>query len=179
MDAHVDARHLGSAGKQLQLLWGENARLAAAAESEQRLAGASPMSWAFNWRADGWGPGEFKSETRDIGERVSVQCLLQWSACDPLHSHFIGYEMKGIDQCKVHVTCSILDKHDKILRTVHEQGTATAPFAQVFTSSIVWGQAFTPTAEEKAQSVRADGSIRLRAEVRLFLERDASGCCLQ
>ena len=58
-------------------------------------------------------------------------------------------------------------------------GTATAPFAQLFTVSAVQGQAFTPTAEETAQSVRVDRRIRLRAAVRLFLERNTSGCCLQ
>ena len=64
-------------------------------------------------------------------------------------------------KCRVHITLSILDKYDKILREVNELGTAAAPSCAF---------SFTPTAEEKARSVRADGSIRLRADVRLFLD---------
>jgi len=70
----------------------------------------------------------------------------------------------------VHITFSILDKNDKILRTVQKLGTAAKPVAHDFKNSVYWGSNFTPTAEEKAQSVRADGSIRLRAVVRLFLD---------
>ena len=63
-------------------------------------------------------------------------------------------------------TFTILDKHDKTLRHVYEVGTATAPTHRYRLTA----KNFTPTAEEKEQSVRTDVSIRLRAEVRLFLD---------
>ena len=74
--------------------------------------------------------------------------------------------MEGIATCGVHATFSILDTHDKTLRKVCEVGTLAAPCA--IDNALDWGQRFTPTAEEKALAVRADGSIRLRAVVRLF-----------
>ena len=187
MDAHVEATHLGSAVKLLQNAWRQNAALAtklrqveslkATVESEQRLAAASPTSWVFNWRADGWGPGQFKSETRELGRSgmVTAVCVLEPSSFERVlepsdfeHSHFIACMVEGIDTCRMHNTFSILDKHDKILRQVCETGTATTPAEKV--GRTYWGSDFTPTAEEKAQSVRADGSIRLRAVVRLFLD---------
>ena len=154
-------------------MWDENAELKdrvdeleTAAESEQRYAEASPTSWVFKWRAAGWGPGACISETRDFGGGAEGWCTLQCSDTDE-ESHFIGFEVDGIATCRIHATLSILDKHDKILRKVFEVGTS-APFA--IDDAVYWGEIFTPTAEEKAQSVRADGSIRLRAVVRLFLD---------
>jgi hypothetical protein len=169
----VQATHLLSPEKQLQTLWREVARLRAKSESEQHLAVASPTSFIFNWHADGWGDGHFQSETCDLGDGVTVNCVFQSRSSDPEHSHFIGYGIKGRAKCKVHVTLSILDKHDKVLRSLPDIGTAAAPSEQVepdFKVLSGWGREFTPTAEEKVQSERADGSIRLRAVVRLFLD---------
>jgi hypothetical protein len=175
--AHLRQQHLGKGVKleqaelflstlrQNDVLRGK----VAASESEQRHAAASPTSWAFNWRADGWGGGEFASETHDYGGSVKGWCVFQ-SSSKLDSSHFIGYGIKGRDKCRVHATLSILDKDDKILRTVYEAGTAEKPDEDDLTVSSTWGYSFTPTAAEKAQSERADGSIRLRAEVRLFLE---------
>jgi len=72
-------------------------------------------------------------------------------------------------KCPVHATFCILDKNDKTLGEVHEVGTATAPVEFDFSIADV-NKCVIPTAEEKAQSVRADGSIRVRAVVRLFLD---------
>jgi len=172
MDAHVEATHLQSAARQLQSLWGEVARLKAASESEQRRAAASPTSCVFNWRADGWGPGEFSSETRDFGggRGVTGKCVLVTGSGDSEHSHFIGFQIApGLDKCRVHITLSVLDAHDKTLRQIFEDGRATAPWSRVLSDGFSWGSKFTPTAEEVARSVRADGSIRLCAVVCLFL----------
>jgi len=84
----------------------------------------------------------------------------------------------------VHATFSVLNKHDKTLREVFKVGTATEPFKKLWElqcptepdedSSTLFlatqsnEEYFTPSAEEKAQSVRADGSVRLRAVVHLF-----------
>jgi len=174
IDAHVKATHLLSPEQQLQRLWRENARLQTKAESEQRLAAASPTSFIFNWRADGWGDGYFLSETCDLGDGVTGNCVFHSCSSGPERSYFIGYGIKGRAKCKVHVILSILDKHDKVLLSLPEIGTAAEPTEHKFTAVPHWGRNFRPTAEEKAQSERADGSIRLRAVVRLFLEERAA-----
>ena len=108
------------------------------------------------------------TETHEFVDGFTGKCVLRDSS-DPKHSHCIGFKIEGRDKCRLHATFSILDKHDKILRQAFEAGTAAAPRERDFTDGF-GGKYFTPTAAEKAQSVRADGSIRLRAEVRLFLD---------
>jgi hypothetical protein len=155
MDAHVEATHLQMAAKELQRLWQEDSKRKAALESEQRHAAAAP-TWVFNWVADGWDAGVFRSETHDFGDGVTGRCVFQ-PASNPELSHCIGYGIEGRDKFKAHVTLSILDKHDKTLREVYRDGTATAPSQVVFLpqcDSRFRGRNFTPTAEEKAQSVR-------------------------
>ena len=171
LDAHIEAMHLGdSACQQLQRLWGEIAELKATVEIEQIHASASPTSWVFNWRADGWMRGSFASEMHDFGQGVTGHCTLSNSSgagCGdgrPL----IAFYFRGRAQCRMHATFSVLDKHNKTLSQVCEIGTADAP--QRVEKPDCGGACFTATAEMKAQSVRADGSIRLRAVVRLFLD---------
>jgi hypothetical protein len=74
-----------------------------------------------------------------------------------------------VTKCLVHATFSVLDNNDKVLRQIYEVGTATAPDIFDF-KEFVCEEYFTPTTEDKAQSLRADGSIRLRAVVRLFID---------
>ena len=155
-------------------MWREKAALegrVAEFKSEQRHTAASPTSWVFNWRAEGWGPGHFESKTHDFGGGATGKFMIQRDSIDghAKSRHFIGFRLEGLAKCRLHYTVCVLDKHDKTLRQVHKLGTATAPIEKDFTVSRYWGRNFTPTAEEKAQSVRADGSIRLRAVVTLFL----------
>ena len=75
------------------------------------------------------------------------------------------------------LTLSLLDKHDNTLLTLQELGTATAPveltsLGQHFKVHPVVGAMVSVTAEVKARSVRADGSIRLRGVVHLFLDEE-------
>ena len=84
-------------------------------------------------------------------------------------SHFIGIIVYGpdrVDTCRVHVTFSILDTDDKTLKTLDQVCDMGINDDRVK----VVGIHFTPTAEEKTQSVHADGNIRLRAVVNLFTE---------
>jgi len=128
-------------------------------------------SWVFNWRADSW-YGKFESETHTFVDGVTGHCVLQHSCAENRkiwgQSHFIGYQIQGLDKGRVHVTLSILDKNDQLLRTLLEEGTSAAPQETDF--SKYWGKDFTPTAEDMAQAARADGSIRLRVVLRLFLD---------
>ena len=153
----------------------------AAAESEQRHAATCAVafidrllvqctpttSWVFNWRADGWPSprcGQVKSESHDFGRGVAGACSMMELA----GSYYMSVDFSGVAMGKyrVHATFSILDKHDKTLRQVCRIGTAISPHEVTGRA----GGIFRVTAEERAQSVRADGSIRLRAEVRLFLD---------
>jgi hypothetical protein len=168
----LQVSHTSSAAELLQSI----ATLEAAIESEQRHAAASPKVWVFNWRAEGWVDGEFESERHEFGDEVAVYCLFSNSSTTE-QSHFIGLRISDF-QWKVHATFSILDKHDKTLRQVCELGTATEPYKFNHNDDDDDdddddeddGIDFTPTPEDLAQSVRADGSIRLRAVVRLFLD---------
>ncbi|KAJ1486642.1 hypothetical protein T484DRAFT_1943020 [Baffinella frigidus] len=173
--SHLNTRHPPSTELAMSLL-GRIAALegrVAAAESEQCHAAASPTSWVFNWKADGWGMGRFQSETRDFGAGVTGWCVLKVASPDLEDSHFLGYYIQGNPgstfKCRTHVTFSILDKHDATLRTVFEVGSLEEPAAEEFKGMAFAGWGFTPTEGEKAQSVRADGSVVLRAEMRLFL----------
>ena len=158
----------------------------AAAESEQRHAAGSAVafidrllvqctpttSWVFNWRADGWPSrtcGHVKSESHEFGRGVAGACSMMELA----GSYYMSVDFSGVAMGKyrVHATFSILDKHDKTLGQVAEFGTANTPQAlATITGKVFVGKQLNVTAAEKAQSVRADGSIRLRAVVRLFLD---------
>ena len=140
-------------------------------ESEKRLSTTDEKSWVFNWRASGWdNPFTHSSEKHAFADGVQGFCTLEkLGDDDPAYSHFIGFGLDGRADFKIHATFSILDKHDKVLRQVDEVGTATNPDV-VDDSSYSWGTHFTPTEEDKAGSVRADGSVRLRAVVRVFLD---------
>ena len=155
--------------------------------------GRGATSWVFNWRADGWGRGEFESDPHDFRGGVTGRCVLT-SCTDPPkgHSHvmackvnFAGHDnfagqvdapatLDAPATCRVHVTFAILDKDDQTLRELPEFGSEKAPaelgaiamapragtgkkeegtgkIGEVFPHG---GRAFTPTAEEKALSVR-------------------------
>ncbi|KAJ1481358.1 hypothetical protein T484DRAFT_1807676 [Baffinella frigidus] len=165
LDAHFEATHRSSAAELLMRIAALEG-MVAAARSEQRHAAVSPTSWVFNWMAEGWQPGTFKSETHAFGGDVRGFCVLVGRH----ENTYIGFGTEGVGKCRVSATFSILDKHDKTLRQVHRLGTASAPVEIKSTDPNYSGTIFTPTAEEKAQSVRADGSIRVRAVVRICLD---------
>jgi len=174
VNEHMEATHRGSA-EMMKTMARKIAQLEERdriLRSEQCHAAASPTTWVFNWRADCWGTGRFDSESHLFGQAVEGMCTLQYSS-GPDRSHFIGFKVEGVDKCRLHASFSVLDTHDKTLCEVFEIGTATEPVEHEFADGLMLGTVFTPTAEEKAQSVRADGSIRMRAVVRLFLDAAA------
>jgi hypothetical protein len=84
----------------------------------------------------------------------------------PPHHIQFHFTMRPCDSpCRLHATVSILDRYDNPL-CQFQIGTANNPR----NIATYLGKSFRMTAEEKRQSVRADGSIRLRAVVRLFLD---------
>ena len=167
--AAVKDRHMQPTEELLQRLLRENAMLKATAESEQRHAAAgSPTTWAFNWRADSWGPGMFYSERHDFREGVGF-CLLT----NESKSCCIAFKLtvKQHKNIWVRAAFSFLDKHDNNLwlssggTEVFEEETIWEPGKM--RDSTISSCALYPSEEEKARAVRADGSIRLRVVVSL------------
>ena len=70
-------------------------------------------------------------------------------------------------KCKVRATFYVLDKNDDIL---FEFGTEPTTFDF---EGVELSEHFTPTVEEKAQSLRADGSVRLHLKLRLIFDAAA------
>lgn len=123
-------------------------------------------SWVFDVCADGWEKeGLFLSASHDFGKGGTLQGKC-WLDHEYPFAHKISVLVSGGSKCRVRATFSILDKKDKILCKLHETGTADRP--SKLGGCWVWGKEFTPTVEEKKKSVHRDGTIRLRAEVRLF-----------
>ena len=178
LDAHVRDCHLQQPEMQLQHLWRENARLTASSESKLRRAAGSPTSRVFNWQTNGWGGGDcFDSDTFTFGGGLGQEGGGQMGCCLHLRArahcghghllgHYIEFYVNSGGEYKMHATFSVLDKHDNILRQVCEIGTTDTPRELVDGCA---GDAFKVTEEEKAQSVRADGSCRVLAVVQLFL----------
>ena len=68
--------------------------------------------------------------------------------------------------------------HNKSLRQIHKIERSSMEKKFKFENCPYWGVEFSPTTWEKAQSVREDESVRLRADVRLFLWRKGSARAL-
>jgi hypothetical protein len=183
LDAHVRDCHLERAELQLQYLWRENARLEAWSTSEARHAAGSPTSWVFNWGAPGWGRGAFMSEMHDFGGGIEgrfslMNAVISGERASPI-PHVILFNISGMKRdspCKIHATFSILDPNDKTVFST-EIGSVNRPAdtqdydqCAIIASDRLAGMKFELFPDEKTQAVRADGSIRLRAVVRLFLD---------
>ncbi|KAJ1468674.1 hypothetical protein T484DRAFT_1754960 [Baffinella frigidus] len=138
--------------------------------SEKRHAHPSTKTFVFNWRAEGWGPGYYTSESFDLGGGGVAGCVLKCGDAPEVFSHFIGFDIVGEHKTlRVHATMSVLDKEDRTLRQVYEIGTAAAPEeVSPEGNDVSYGIDFTPTKAEQDASVRPDGSVRLRAVVRVF-----------
>ena len=167
LDTHVRDCHLQEPEVQLQDLWRENARLAALSESELRHAAGSSTSRVFNWRADGWGTGRSEeSEEHTFGGGFTGKCSFFYPPSHISEPCFIEFNFINSPACRVHAKFFILDKHDQTLREF-EGGSGQAEWCQ---PGVAAQAHFTPTDEEKAQSMRADGSVRLRAVVKIFMD---------
>ena len=83
----------------------------------------------------------------------------------------MGLELDEGYTCTMHWKSSILDKDDKVLRVVSTtaNGDFQRPPHSTSTEGVGMGTAFILTDEDKAGAVRADGSIKLRLVVHLYL----------
>ena len=160
LDLHLQVSHTSSAAELLQSI----ATLEAAIESEQRHAAASPTSWVFNWQADGWGSDNTSySMEHDFGRGFKGVC--SFHSYDDFGPCFIDFNFTSDGECRVQAFFCLLDKHDKPLR----EGSGWEFFQPLSEGHTAYA-VFLPTAEEETQSVRANGSIRLRAVVKIFMD---------
>ncbi|KAJ1475253.1 hypothetical protein T484DRAFT_1829053 [Baffinella frigidus] len=131
---------------------------------------AEALTRVFTWSMDGsWGHNNSLPYTFTDGVRGS--CFNTTLANKKLNKHWMGFQLEEGPACMMHYRCSILDKNDKILRVVSPPGWCdfhtpprdTAPIRQGN------GVGFDVTNADKAGAVRADGSIKLRVVVHLYL----------
>ena len=86
---------------------------------------------------------------------------------DEPNAHLIGFELEEGPACTMHFKCSILDKNDKVLRVVSDPTDCDFQKPPIKTEEL--GAWFDLTEADKAGAVRADGSIKLRMVVHLYL----------
>jgi len=171
MDAHVAAKNLGAAFSTVKLME-RIAALEETASSEQRHSAPESGTWVFNWKADAYGPGSWISESHDFGIGFVGVGTMNRSSMDL--EFVVGFKFLGREDCSVHAEFSILDKHDKplLLRepTYDLSRFTSSPESRESDPEhfAICSQGFHPQEWEHAQAVRADGSVRLRAVVRLF-----------
>jgi hypothetical protein len=86
-------------------------------------------------------------------------------------THWIGFHLVEGPACTIHYKCSILDKDDKVLRVVSCPGCGNIERIPIPISVAGGGKGvpFTLTAADKTGAGRADGSIKLRMVVHLYL----------
>ena len=86
-------------------------------------------------------------------------------------THRIGFHLVEGPACTIHYKCSILDKDDKVLRVVSCPGCGNIERIPIPISVAGGGKGvpFTLTAADKTGAGRADGSIKLRMVVHLYL----------
>jgi hypothetical protein len=182
LKAHVRDVHFG-VGVEVAVdlvidLWNKGSLRDASRLSELRYSavpshiesGSSYLTtYVFNWRMDGWSPGYFRSESYDFGGGILGGCNVH-TVGGLLHSHFIGLGFSGIGLALTHTRFELLDKWDKCTRLIYENGSLTNPTERDHTK-LAWGVHFTPTQQDKDESVRLDGSVRVRAVIRLFREK--------
>ena len=175
LDKHVSAVHEGESSA--ALLSDALAKIAALERSmisEQRFLALEAgrvcdplITWVFNWSADnGWRPGTYYSEKYSFGLMGRGRCQLSCGSHGK--SHFIGFCLDTQTSYKVHSTFLVLDRDDKLLHQICELGSSSKPYQVTEDTSKSYGTHFTPTDAVEEKSTRSDGSVRLRAVVRVF-----------
>jgi hypothetical protein len=83
----------------------------------------------------------------------------------------MGFELEEGPACTMHFECAILDKNDKLLRVPPESADLQQPPTETAEVGRGKGTHFNLAAADKAGAVRADGSIKLRMVVHLYLPK--------
>jgi len=128
------------------------------------------LTRVFTWSTDcGWGRVDSDAFTFTGGLRG--RCYSYTNKLQKEYKHFMGFTLEEGPACTMHYKCSILDKNDKVLRVVSrpEECDFRKPPAKTGPVGRGYGALFEPTAADKAGAVRADGRIKLRMVVHLYL----------
>jgi hypothetical protein len=135
----------------------------------ERRAGA--LMRVFTWSTDSeW--SKVASDSYTFTEGVVGSCYSELNTDDDYdfdddEIHFIGFILEEGPVCTMHYKCSILDKNDKVLRVVSDLDYCD--FREPPTETEGIGALFNLTDADKAAAARADGSIKLRMVVHLYL----------
>ena len=144
------------------------------AEQKEEIAGmqtrADALTRVFTWSTD----REWSEETTDsytFTEGVVGRCfnLLSDDERDA-ERHWMGFRLEEGPACTMHFKCSILDKNDKVLRvSMPVRCDFRQPAVETGPVGVGRGVFFALTDADKAGAVRADGEIKLRMVVHLYL----------
>jgi len=126
------------------------------------------LTRVFTW-STGRDCRDMDSDTYTFTDGVRGRCYNKKAQNE--HTHWMGFALTEGPECTLHFKCSILDKNDKVLRVVSAPGVSDFREPPVNTAPIGHGMgaAFNLTAADKVWAVRADGSIKLRMVVHLYL----------
>ena len=123
----------------------------------------------FTWNTNHW-MGHTESDSYTFTEGVSGIGFFKKSEHGS-KGYCMGFELEEGPTCTIHWKCMILDKDDKILRRISKPKRSdfqNPPF-EVSTVGEGKGVHFNLTAADKTGAVRANGSIKLRMVVHLYL----------
>ena len=138
---------------------------------KEELAGlrkrAEALTRVFTWST---GRSEKRSLPYTFTDGVIGRCLSNHPGANDDH-YFMGFTLDPGPTCTMHSKCSILDKNDKVLRVVSvpAAGDFIKPPVETAPAGSSRGCVFNLTAADKAGAVRADGRIKLRMVVHLYL----------
>ena len=127
------------------------------------------LTRVFTWSTDSSGRSA-KSDTHTFTDGVRGKVFSGKSGYKHI-PHYMGFELDEGPASAMHFQCAILDKNDEPLRVVSSERVSDIrkPPAKISPVGEGWGAAFDLTDEDKAGAVRADGSIKLRMVVHLYL----------
>jgi hypothetical protein len=125
----------------------------------------------YNGTGDGSLNDAFRSEVVQFDGGGKAQCYMRNTSASK-HVYNVGISFKDISVCKLHITFSILDKYDKLLRTVWTCGSQDTPVSHDLSKSLSKGAYFTTSDAEKEKARRDDGTVRVRVAIRLFRENN-------
>lgn len=127
------------------------------------------LTHMFTWSTDSeCVDGE--SPTATFVDGVSG-CCFNYKQDYDRSTHLVGFHLETGPDCTFDMTVSIIGKDDKVLRVVSDEycDGFQRPPRRVSTEGEVDSVGYRLTAADKAGAVRADGSIKLRTVVYLYL----------
>ena len=139
-------------------------------ELRKNLPGrADALTRVFTWSTDSACKDKF-TPTKTFADGVRGFCSNGEPALERF-THWMGFELEEGPACTMHYKCSLLDKNDKVLRVVSDPEACDfrEPPIEAPTLGEGIGPGFNLSAADKTGAVRADGSIKFRMVVHLYL----------